>query len=113
MLLFIALAPLKVRSRVVTEDVSHFEISPLNDAALGLQPVALLILSHADPPVSSLIWEKAKLKSLMSLTSQSTMSPHLSVAVAVFWTQSGVGGKGEWIYQVRGVDKQHNFGGGG
>ena len=49
-------------------------------AALGL-----LFATHTPPTLSRPV-EKAKLKSPTPLVSQSPMSPHLVVAVAVFWT---------------------------
>ena len=76
---FISLAPMKVPSREVAEEVSHLLMAvPTNVAALGL--------AMFDPPAWFRFLENAKLKSPTPLVSQSPMSPHVVVAVAVSWT---------------------------
>ena len=78
---FISLASRKVRDREVAEAVSHLLMAvPTNVAALELP-------FHAnDPPAWFRCFEKAWLKSFTPLTSKSPMSPHLVVAVLMFWT---------------------------
>ena len=80
---FISAAALKVECREVAEVVVHLLIAvPTNVDAFGLP------FTTCEPPVTSRFWEKAQLKSPTPLTSQSPMSPHVAVAVAVSWTQS-------------------------
>ena len=67
----------------VTEVVVHF----LKSAATNVAALGLPLFGYV-PPVSFRYVENAQLKSLTVLTSQSPMSPHLVVAVAVFWTTS-------------------------
>ena len=60
---------------------------PTNVAALGLDDDEPLgIVFEYDPPAWFRHVQNAKLKSPTPLVSQSPMSPHLVVAVAVFWT---------------------------
>ena len=80
---FIAAASVKVFWREVRAVVFHLlKSEPTYVAAFGLPPLTY------EPPVGFRFLEKAWLKSATSLTSQSLMSPHLAVAVAVSWTQS-------------------------
>ena len=80
---FIPPAPQKVPLREVAEAVSHL-LMPSSDhvAALGLS----LVNHVASDPTWFRRVEKARPKSVTPLTSRSPMSPHLVVAVVMFWT---------------------------